>query len=102
MKEMRIPMDIQEFASSDAGTSGVYPCYTNQFQIDTSAGGMASMDSIADRETFGVSFDNGVEEWSPFDMAVIHIFIMRFQGLKDRGTRSDLRIHKRGRSSRKM
>ncbi len=68
MKEMRIPMELQEFASSDAGTSGVYPCYTNQFQIDTSAGGMASMDSIADCETFGVSFDNGVEEWSPFDM----------------------------------
>lgn len=68
MKEMRIPMDLQEFASSDAGTSGVYPCYTNQFQIDTSTSGTASMDSIADCETFGVSFDNGVEEWSPFDM----------------------------------
>lgn len=48
MKEMRIPMDLQEFASSDACTSGVYPCYMNQFQIDTSAGGTASMDSIAD------------------------------------------------------
>ena len=48
MKEMRIPMDLQEFASSDACTSGVYPCYMNQFQIDTSAGGTSSMDSIAD------------------------------------------------------
>ncbi len=67
MKRMRVPMDIQKFASGDAGTSGVYPCYTNQFQIDASASGTASMVSIADCETFGVSFDNGIEEWSPFD-----------------------------------
>ena len=68
MKESRVKMNLQKFASSDAGTSGVYPCYTNQFQIDTSAGGTPSMAGIADCETFGVSFDNGVEEWSPFDM----------------------------------
>lgn len=47
--------------------SGVYPCYENQFQIDTSASGTASMATIADMETFGVSFDNGVEEWTPFE-----------------------------------
>ncbi|MFV0382323.1 MAG: phage tail tube protein [Breznakia sp.] len=39
--------------------TGVYPCYKNQFQLDGK--------SIADMETFGVSFDNGVEEWSPFE-----------------------------------
>lgn len=46
--------------------SGVYPCYENQFQIGTAAGGEASA-AIADCETFGVSLDNGVEEWTPFE-----------------------------------
>lgn len=51
-----------------SGKTGVYPCYKNQFQIDTAkAGGEAAMAPIADCETFGVSFDNGVEEWYPFD-----------------------------------
>ncbi len=48
--------------------TGVYPCYKNQFQINTAATGeTGSMKTIADCETFGVSFDNGVEEWKPFD-----------------------------------
>ena len=48
--------------------SGVYPCYENQFQIDTSGKGVeeATYNDILDCETFGVSFDNGVEEWTPF------------------------------------
>lgn len=50
-----------------AGTTGVYPCYENQFQIDTAATGAATMKDIADCETFSVSFDNGVEEWTPFN-----------------------------------
>ena len=51
-----------------AGQTGVYPCYENQFQIDTAASGAtAAMKTIADCESFGVSFDNGVEEWTPFD-----------------------------------
>lgn len=50
--------------------TGVYPCYENQFQIDTVADGAeAVMAAIADMETFSVSFDNGVEEWNPFDTA---------------------------------
>ena len=44
--------------------TGVYPCYENQFQIDT---GSEKMANIADCESFEVSFDNGVEEWTPFD-----------------------------------
>lgn len=49
-------------------TNGVYPCYENQFQIDTAASGAdAAMKTIADCESFSVSFDNGVEEWYPFD-----------------------------------
>ena len=47
--------------------SGVFPVYENQFQVNTSASGTASYASIADMETFGVSFDNGVEEWTPFE-----------------------------------
>ena len=51
-----------------AGKTGVYPCYENQFQINTATGSTsATMKSIADCETFSVSFDNGVEEWHPFD-----------------------------------
>lgn len=40
-------------------TSGVYPCYKNQFEIDGKA--------IANAVTFQVSIDNGVEEWNSFD-----------------------------------
>lgn len=46
-----------------ASTTGVYPCYENQFQVK--AGG--TYKDIADCESFSVSFDNGVEEWTPFD-----------------------------------
>lgn len=48
--------------------TGVYPCYENQFQIDTSISGeVAALKTISDCESFSVSFDNGVEEWTPFD-----------------------------------
>jgi len=43
------------------GTTGVYPCYENQFKIGTTPV------TIADMESFSVSFDNGVEEWTPFE-----------------------------------
>lgn len=39
--------------------SGVYPCYKNQFTIDNK--------TIADMESFSVSIDNGIEEWTPFE-----------------------------------
>lgn len=44
--------------------SGVYPCYENQFKIGATK---ETATSIADAESFSVSFDNGVEEWTPFD-----------------------------------
>lgn len=44
--------------------TGVYPCYENQFEIGASA---ETATPIADMETFSVSFDNGVEEWTPYD-----------------------------------
>jgi hypothetical protein len=48
-------------------SSGVYPCYENQFQVDVSDTTTPSWKTIADCETFDVSFDNGVEEWTPFE-----------------------------------
>ena len=47
-----------------ATTTGVFPCYENQFQVKT---GSNVWSDIADCETFEVSFDNGVEEWTPFE-----------------------------------
>lgn len=50
-----------------ATTPGVFPCYENQFKVNTSSTSTASWATIADCETFEVSFDNGVEEWTPFE-----------------------------------
>lgn len=48
--------------------TGVYPCYENQFKVNTAAADAEeAMTAIADMESFSVSFDNGVEEWTPFD-----------------------------------
>ena len=47
-----------------ATTSGVYPCYENQFKIVPGTGEGVT---IADCESFSVSFDNGIEEWHPFE-----------------------------------
>lgn len=44
--------------------TGVFPCYENQFKAGDAREGATA---IADMETFSVSFDNGVEEWTPFD-----------------------------------
>lgn len=45
-------------------TSGVYPCYKNQFKIGAA---QASAKSVADMESYSISIDNGIEEWNPFD-----------------------------------
>lgn len=44
-------------------SSGVFPCYENQFQVKVGE----SYKTIAEMESFSVSFDNGVEEWTPFE-----------------------------------
>lgn len=48
-------------------TSGVYPVYDNQFKINTKGRttGETSLADIADMESFSVSFDDNVEEWTP-------------------------------------
>lgn len=48
----------------DKKVTGVYPVYENQFKLGNSK---ENLMPIADMETFSVSFDNGVEEWKPFD-----------------------------------
>lgn len=50
-----------------AVSTGVFPCYENQFWIDVSNTSTPSWKVIADCETFEVSIDNGVEEWTPFE-----------------------------------
>lgn len=48
--------------------SGVYPVYEHQFQICTSGragSGEGAFVDIADMETFSVSLDDNVEEWTP-------------------------------------
>ena len=48
-------------------STGVFPCYENQFKINTSVTSTPTWSDIADCETFEVAFDNGVEEWTPFE-----------------------------------
>lgn len=45
-------------------TIGVYPVYENQFQIGADK---ENLNNIADMESFSVSFDNGVEEWTSME-----------------------------------
>lgn len=53
-----------------ATTSGVYPVYENQFKINTSGRTESGTKAtIADMESFSVSFDDNVEEWTPMDTA---------------------------------
>ncbi len=44
--------------------SGVYPVYENQFQVGAKKDNLSN---IADMESFSISFDNGVEEWTPMN-----------------------------------
>ena len=46
-------------------TTGVFPCYENQFAIGAS-GNETPATPIADMEEYSVTFDNGVEEWHAY------------------------------------
>ena len=48
-------------------TSGVYPVFDNMFKIGTKGRTSTAEDmkTIADCETFSLSMDNNVEEWTP-------------------------------------
>ena len=60
--------------------TGVQPCYTNQFGVKTSASAQ-TFTNIADCETFDVSFDNGIEEWTPFESEGWKRALMTAKGL---------------------
>ncbi len=62
LKKAKVPMDIQKFA--ETGQTGVFPVYENQFKLGADK---ETATTIADMDTFSVSFDNGVEEWYPMD-----------------------------------
>lgn len=47
--------------------TGVFPVYENQFQVNTGTKEAATWTEIKELESFSVSFDNGVEEWKPFE-----------------------------------
>lgn len=49
------------------GTSGVYPVFNNIFKIGSEGkiSELVDMVTIADLETFSVSIDNNIEEWTP-------------------------------------
>ena len=47
-----------------AENSGVFPVYKNAFKVGAAK---ASLNDIADMESFSVSFDNGIENWTPMD-----------------------------------
>ena len=44
-------------------SSGVYPCYENQFKCGATK---ETATTPSELESFSVSIDNGVEEWTPF------------------------------------
>ncbi|MDY3828041.1 MAG: hypothetical protein SOZ71_04570, partial [Clostridium sp.] len=50
-------------------SSGVFPVFNNEFKIGTKGKTSAEEDMkiIADLETFSVSLDNNIEEWTPMD-----------------------------------
>lgn len=48
--------------------TGVYPVWENKFKISTTGRNNPTMVAIADMESFSVSIDGNVEEWSPMDM----------------------------------
>ena len=60
-------------ATTNTITSGVYPVYNHQFKIGTVATtddkGVTTYtySTIAAMESFSVSFDDNVEEWTPMD-----------------------------------
>lgn len=53
-------------AGNNNPTSGVYPCYENQFAVGA-AGDATPETPIANCEEFSVAFNNNVEEWTPFE-----------------------------------
>ena len=65
-------------------TSGVYPVFNNVFKIGTKGRSSAAEDmkTIADCETFSLSMDNNVEEWTPMtteECKQVKVSLLAFQ-----------------------
>lgn len=60
-KVINLKLNLQTFAGK---AEGVFPVYENQFKVGADK---ETATTIADMNTFSVSFDNGVEEWNPMD-----------------------------------
>lgn len=50
-----------------AGFKGVFPVFDIKFKINTSKTGTPELKEIADMETFSISIDGNVEEWTPME-----------------------------------
>ena len=50
-----------------AGESGVFPVHNNKFNVATDGRAGATLVPIKDLETFQLSIDGNVEEWTPMD-----------------------------------
>ena len=48
-------------------SSTVYPCYDNQFSVYANTLNTPAFVNIANCTTFGVSINNGVEEWNAYE-----------------------------------
>ncbi len=51
-----------EVVNDTPAFTGVFPCYEGLFKVKVDS----TYVTIADMETFSISFDNGVEEWTPY------------------------------------
>ena len=62
----RYPLNLQCFGAID---SGVYPVFENEFKVNVGGknGSANEFKIIADIETFSVSIDSNIEEWTPMD-----------------------------------
>ena len=52
--------------TTPAVSSGVFPCYKNQFKIGAAGSQSDPANAISDMEEYTVSVDNGIEEWRSF------------------------------------
>jgi hypothetical protein len=47
--------------------TGVFPVFNNVFKFDTGTTTAPELVTVADLESFSVSFSNGIETWTPMD-----------------------------------
>ena len=73
----KIVMNLQKFAASK---TGVYPCYENQFQVDTASGGTASLKNIEEFELNNNIISNRVDFDSWIDSSYLEKAVQEYQG----------------------